>query len=139
MGGRGSGGGRSGGGGGGSQLSKFTNKNIDEIDPNSRQFNEAWQKEYSKMSDEELNRAYTSSRRAMRKANKEYDAEQDKLSKVLDDFRNVKESDSDYKTKSDALSKQMGNVDKARDRASIRQTVHYLAVNEKYNVRGKKK
>jgi len=141
MGGRGSGGGRSGGGGGTakSELSKFTNRDIDLIDVNSPKFKDAWIKEYSQMNDSDLNKAYKNSRQALNKANKNLKSERSKLKSIVDNFRNVKETDSDFKTKTDAMNKQMANVDRALNRVKVKETVHYLAVNEKFNVRGKKK
>ncbi len=138
MGGRGSGGGRNSGGNGGS-LSKFTNKSIDLINPNSKDFNQSWQNEYSKMSDSDLNRAYKNSKQNLNKEYKNLEREQSKLKSILDNFKITKETDFDYKAKSDAINKQMSNVDRALNRVKVRETVHYLAVNERYNVRGKNK
>ena len=63
--------------------------------------------------------------------------EQNKLRKMNEEFRKVNMSDKDYESKSLALDKQISKVSEAQSRADIRTQIHYLAINEKYNVRDK--
>ena len=63
--------------------------------------------------------------------------EQNKLRKMNEEFRKVNMSDKDYESKSLALEKQISKVSEAQSRADIRTQIHYLAINEKYNVRDK--
>ena len=125
MGGRGSGGSRSGG-----SIGK--NYNV-----NSRSFTETVKDEMAKLTDAELKKAITNTRNAMNRATANLVYEQNKLRKMNDEFRNVKMSDSDYESKSKALDKQITKVSEAQSYASARTQIHYLAINERNNIREK--
>ena len=125
MGGRGSGGSR-----GGGSIGK--NYNI-----NSRSFTDTVKDEMANLTDAELKKAITNTRNAMNRAAANLAYEQNKLRKMNDEFRNVKMSDSDYESKSKALDKQIAKVSDAQSYASARAQIHYLAINERNNVREK--
>ena len=125
MGGRGSGGSR-----GGGSIGK--NYNI-----NSRSFTDTVKDEMANLTDAELKKAITNTRNAMNRAAANLAYEQNKLRKMNDEFRNVKMSDSDYESKSKALDKQIAKVSDAQSYASARTQIHYLAINERNNVREK--
>ena len=125
MGGRGSGGSR-----GGGSIGK--NYNI-----NSRSFTDTVKDEMANLTDAELKKAITNTRNAMNRAAANWAYEQNKLRKMNDEFRNVKMSDSDYESKSKALDKQIAKVSDAQSYASARTQIHYLAINERNNVREK--
>jgi len=125
MGGRGSGGSRSGG-----SIGK--NYNV-----NSRSFTDTVKDEMANLTDAELKKAITNTRNAMNRATANLVYEQNKLRKMNDEFRNVKMSDSDYESKSKALDKQIAKVSEAQSYASARTQIHYLAINERNNVREK--
>ncbi len=131
MGGRGSGGGRSGGGGGASKN----------LEPNKEMklttISEHYKDKFSKLTDKELNRAYVNSRNLMKKEYVKAEFEQRKLSKMVDEFKSLSENDPQVATKWEAIEKQTAIRDEARSRAGIREQIHYLAVNERNNVRGK--
>ena len=125
MGGRGSGGSRSGG-----SIGK--NYNV-----NSRNFTDTVKDEMANLTDAELKKTITNTRNAMNRAAANLAYEQNKLQKMNDEFRNVKMSDSDYESKSKALDKQIAKVSDAQSYASARTQIHYLAINERNNVREK--
>ena len=125
MGGRGSGGSR-----GGGSIGK--NYNV-----NSRSFTDTVKDEMANLTDAELKKAITNTRNAMNRATANLVYEQNKLRKMNDEFRNVKMSDSDYESKSKALDKQIAKVSEAQSYASARTQIHYLAINERNNVREK--
>ena len=125
MGGRGSGGSRSGG-----SIGK--NYNV-----NSRSFTDTVKDEMANLTDAELKKAITNTRNAMNRATANLVYEQNKLRKMNDEFRNVKMSDSDYASKSKALDKQIAKVSEAQSYASARTQIHYLAINERNNIREK--
>lgn len=125
MGGRGSGGSRSGG-----SIGK--NYNV-----NSRSFTDTVKDEMANLTDAELKKAITNTRNAMNRATANLVYEQNKLRKMNDEFRNVKMSDSDYESKSKALDKQIAKVSDAQSYASARTQIHYLAINERNNIREK--
>ena len=125
MGGRGSGGSR-----GGGSIGK--NYNV-----NSRSFTDTVKDEMANLTDAELKKAITNTRNAMNRATANLVYEQNKLRKMNDEFRNVKMSDSDYESKSKALDKQIAKVSDAQSYASARTQIHYLAINERNNVREK--
>jgi len=56
---------------------------------------------------------------------------------MTEDFRDVQMTDSDYESKSAALDKQIAKVSEAQSYANARTQIHYLAINEKNNVRAK--
>ena len=113
MGGRGSGGSRSGG-----SIGK--NYNV-----NSRSFTDTVKDEMANLTDAELKKAITNTRNAMNRA----------TANLV--YRNVKMSDSDYESKSKALDKQIAKVSEAQSYASARTQIHYLAINERNNIREK--
>ena len=125
MGGRGSGGSRSGG-----SIGK--NYNV-----NSRNFTDTVKDEMANLTDAELKKAITNTRNAMNRATANLVYEQNKLRKMNDEFRNVKMSDSNYESKSKALDKQIAKVSEAQSYASARTQIHYLAINERNNIREK--
>ena len=125
MGGRGSGGSRSGG-----SIGK--NYNV-----NSRSFTDTVKDEMANLTDAKLKKAITNTRNAMNRATANLVYEQNKLRKMNDEFRNVKMSDSDYESKSKALDKQIAKVSEAQSYASAKTQIHYLAINERNNVREK--
>ena len=125
MGGRGSGGSR-----GGGSIGK--NYNV-----NSRSFTDTVKDEMANLTDAELKKAITNTRNAMNRATANLVYEQNKLRKMNDEFRNVKMSDSDYESKSKALDKQIAKVSEAQSYASAKTQIHYLAINERNNVREK--
>ena len=85
MGGRGSGGGRSGGGGGASSQQDHEVK--------LRSLNEIYQEKYSQMTDSELNRALTNAKNQMNKEQAKVLHEQQKLQKMVDEFKKMKDTD----------------------------------------------
>ena len=125
MGGRGSGGSR-----GGGSIGK--NYNV-----NSRSFTDTVKDEMANLTDAELKKTITNTRNAMNRAAANLAYEQNKLRKMNDEFRNVKMSDSDYESKSKALDKQIAKVSEAQSYASAKTQIHYLAINERNNVREK--
>ena len=56
---------------------------------------------------------------------------------MTEEFRGVQMTDSDYESKSAALEKQIAKVSEAQSYASARTQIHYLAINERNNVREK--
>ena len=63
--------------------------------------------------------------------------EQNKLRKMTEEFRGVQMTDSDYESKSATLDKQIAKVSEAQSYASARTQIHYLAINERNNIREK--
>lgn len=133
MGGRGSGGGKSSGGGKASLGGAFSYIRAN----NNRDFNEQVKSKLSEMTDKELNRAIINTKNQMNNEIVKLALEQNKLRKMNEEFRKVNMSDKDYESKSLALDKQISKVSEAQSRADIRTQIHYLAINEKYNVRDK--
>lgn len=127
MGGRGSGGGRSGGGGGGSASTP----------PKLVNLNEYYKEQYSKMTDLELNRAYVNAQIQLKKEQAKVAFEQNKLSKMVDEFKSLSHDDPKVNEKWDAIEKQTSILNDARSKANIRSQAYLLAVNEKHNVRAK--
>ena len=125
MGGRGSGGSR-----GGGSIGK--NYNI-----NSRSFTDTVKDEMANLTDAELKKAIVNTRNAMNRAAANLAYEQSKLRKMTEEFRGVQMTDSDYESKSAALDKQIAKVSDAQSYASARAQIHYLAINERNNVREK--
>ena len=128
MGGRGSSGGKSGGGGGAS---------IKNNDVRLRSINDIYQEKYSQMTDKELDRAYKNAQVLMNKEQAKVLYEQQKLSKMVDEFKKMKDTDPGVNEKWEAIDKQTSVLNDARSRLDIRTQAFYLAVNEKNNVRGK--
>ena len=125
MGGRGSGGSRSGG-----SIGK--NYNI-----NSRSFTDTVKDKMANLSDAELKKTIVNTKNAMNRAAANLAYEQNKLRKMTEEFRGVQMTDSDYESKSAALEKQIAKVSEAQSYASARTQIHYLAINERNNVREK--
>ena len=125
MGGRGSGGSR-----GGGSIGK--NYNI-----NSRSFTDTVKEEMANLTDAELKKAIVNTKNAMNRAAANLAYEQSKLRKMTEEFRGVQMTDSDYESKSAALDKQIAKVSDAQSYASARAQIHYLAINERNNVREK--
>ena len=125
MGGRGSGGSR-----GGGNIGK--NYNI-----NSRSFTDTVKDEMANLTDAELKKAIVNTKNAMNRAAANLAYEQSKLRKMTEEFRGVQMTDSDYESKSAALDKQITKVSDAQSYASARTQIHYLAINERNNVREK--
>lgn len=125
MGGRGSGGSR-----GGGSIGK--NYNI-----NSRSFTDTVKDEMANLTDAELKKAIVNTKNAMNRAAANLAYEQNKLRKMTEEFRGVQMTDSDYESKSAALDKQIAKVSDAQSYASARAQIHYLAINERNNVREK--
>ena len=125
MGGRGSGGSR-----GGGSIGK--NYNI-----NSRSFTDTVKDEMANLTDAELKKAIVNTKNAMNRAAANLAYEQSKLRKMTEEFRGVQMTDSDYESKSTALDKQIAKVSDAQSYASARTQIHYLAINERNNVREK--
>ena len=125
MGGRGSGGSR-----GGGSIGK--NYNV-----NSRSFTDTVKDEMANLTDAELKKAIVNTKNAMNRAAANLAYEQNKLRKMTEEFRGVQMTDSDYESKSAALDKQIAKVSDAQSYASARTQIHYLAINERNNVREK--
>lgn len=125
MGGRGSGGSR-----GGGSIGK-------EYEVNSRGFTDTVKDKMANLSDAELKKTITNTKNAMNRAAANLAYEQNKLRKMTDEFRGVQITDSDYESKSAALEKQIAKVSEAQSYASARTQIHYLAINERNNVREK--
>ena len=132
MGGRGSGGGKAGG-----SKASLGGAFSDIRANNNRDFNEQVKSKLSEMTDKELNRAIINTKNQMNNETVKLALEQNKLRKMNEEFRKVNMSDKDYESKSLALDKQISKVSEAQSRADIRTQIHYLAINEKYNVRDK--
>lgn len=131
MGGRGSGGGRSGGGGG---ASKNTEQNKE---MQLTTISDFYKDKFSKMTDKELNRAYINSRNLMNKESVKAEYEQRKLSKMVDEFKSLSENSPNIESKWESIEKQSAIRNEAKSKAEIREQIHYLAVHERNNVRGK--
>ena len=125
MGGRGSGGSR-----GGGSIGK--NYNI-----NSRSFTDTVKDEMANLTDAELKKTIVNTRNAMNRAAANLAYEQNILRKMTEEFRGVQMTDSDYESKSAALDKQIAKVSDVQSYASARTQIHYLAINERNNVREK--
>ena len=125
MGGRGSGGSR-----GGGSIGK--NYNI-----NSRSFTDTVKDKMANLTDAELKKAIVNTKNAMNRAAANLAYEQSKLRKMTEESRGVQMTDSDYESKSAALDKQIAKVSDAQSYASARTQIHYLAINERNNVREK--
>ena len=125
MGGRGSGGSR-----GGGNIGK-------EYNVNSRSFTDTVKEKMANLSDAELKKTIVNTKNAMNRAAANLAYEQNKLRKMTEEFRGVQMTDSDYESKSAALDKQIAKVSDAQSYASARTQIHYLAINERNNVREK--
>lgn len=134
MGGRGSGGGRGGGGGGGgTNSSELRNKY--ENDNNS--FRTEFMDKYHQMTDDELNKAYRSTQAQMNKARRNLDAELESFNKIREIFSNADSNDKNFPKISDEFDKQVERVKEARVLSDMRTQIHYIALNEKRNIRKK--
>ena len=126
MGGRGSGGGKSSGGGGASSTP-----------PRLVSVNDYYKEKYSQMNDLELNRAYVNAQNLMKKEQAKVLYEQEKLSKMMEEFKALPANHPEVNKKWDAIDKQMSVLNDARSKSNIRSQAYLLAVNEKYNIRAK--
>lgn len=124
MGGRGSGGSRSSGG-------------ASENPPRLVSINDYYKDKYSKMTDKELNRAYINAQNLMKKEQTKVMYEQEKLAKMMEEFKALPAEHPDVNTKWDAIENQMTKLNDARSKSDIRSQAYLLAVNEKYNIRAK--
>ena len=129
MGGRGSGGGRSGGGGGASSQQDHEVK--------LRSLNDILKEKYSQMTDLELNRAYANAQIQMNKEQAKFLHEQQKLTKMVDEFKAMSNDDPRLDKQWDAIDKQTSIMYDAKSRSEIKSQAFLLAVNEKYNIRAK--
>jgi hypothetical protein len=57
---------------------------------------------------------------------------------MVDDFKKTKSTDPKFNEKWEIVEKQMAKVNERESYANTRTQIHYLAINEKYNVRHKK-
>ena len=126
MGGRGSAGGKSSGGSGASSTP-----------PRLVSVNDYYKEKYSQMNDLELNRAYVNAQNLMKKEQAKVLHEQEKLSKMMEEFKALPENHPEVNKKWDAIDKQMSVLNDARSKSNIRSQAYLLAVNEKYNIRAK--
>lgn len=124
MGGRGSGGSRS-GGGASANPSRLIN------------MKDYYKEKYSQMTDAELKRAYTNAQNLMKKEQVKVEYEQEKLSKMVEEFKLLPNNAPNLNEKWDAIEKQTSILNNARSKADIRSSAFLLAVNERYNVREK--
>jgi len=125
MGGRGSGGGRSSGGG----KSENPPKLVNPIN--------YYKEKYSKMNDNELKKAQVNARKLMKKEQVKVAFEEEKLSKMMEEFKALPNDHPDVNKKWDAIDKQMSVLNDARARATIRSDAYFMAINERFNVRAK--
>ena len=138
MGGRGSGGGKGGGkasaGGtlGGSASNAAKQNEID-----SRGFSKQIQEKLENMTDKELNRTIINSKNLMNNETAKLAYETNKLRKMNEEFKKMKDGDPNIDSKWNAIEKQMAKVSEQQSYANARAQIHYLAINEKYNVRDK--
>ena len=134
MGGRGSGGGRS-GGGGGARANSSELKNKYENDNNA--FRTEFMDKYHQMTDDELNKAYRSTQAQMNKARRNLDAELESFNKIREKFSNGDSNDKNFPKISDEFDRQVERVREARTLSDMKTQIHYLALNEKRNIRKK--
>lgn len=140
MGGRGSGGGRSGGGGGGARTSQelLPNATINKYSIDNRGFIKDIQDKLKPMSDLQLDQQFKSTEREMKKASKQLKQEQSKLNAINKEFDKTTQGSKEYHQKMREMNEQIKNVQIAKEWAGIREQTHFIVVNEKFNVRGKK-
>ena len=101
--GRGSGGGKSSGGGGASSTP-----------PRLVSVNDYYKEKYSQMNDLELNRAYVNAQNLMKKEQAKVLYEQEKLSKMMEEFKALPANHPDVNSKWDAIENQMTKLNDAR-------------------------
>ena len=143
MGGRGSGGGRSGGGGGSASRGTtsqelLTNETINQYATNNRGFIRDIQSKLKSMSDTQLNQQFEITEREMKRSAKKLKQEQNKLKKLNKKFEQTTQGSKEYHQKMKEMNTQINNVEIAKQWAGIRGQAHYIVVNERNNVRGKK-
>ena len=139
MGGRGSGGGKSGGGSKSNSQDLLPNETINKFSINNSGFINDINSKLKNMSDFQLEQQYSITEKAMNKAKTEYKKERDKLQKINTEFDNTSEGQKEYYQKMKEMDNQIKKVQIAQQNANMREQVHFLVVNEKFNVRGKKK
>lgn len=139
MGGRGSGGGKGGGkaSAGGGTLGGSVGNAAKQNEIDSRGFSKQIESKLSNMTDKELNRTIINSKNLMNKENAKLAFERNKLQKLNDEFKKLKDDDPKIDSKWNEIQKQMDKVSEQQSYANARTQIHYLAINEKYNVRDK--
>lgn len=140
MGGRGSGGGRSGGGGGNTRNSQelLPNKTINKYSIDNRGFIKDIQDKLKPMSDLQLDQQFKNTEREIKKASKQLKQEQSKLNKINKEFNKITQGSKEYHQKMKEMNEQIKNVQIAKEWVAIREQTHFIVVNEKFNIRGKK-
>lgn len=141
MGGRGSGGGRSGGGGrSASSSNDLLDKNIiNNYGIDNRSFIGDIQAKLKNMTDAQIDNQYKETKKMAQKAKTEYNRERKRMEKIGKEFDKTQEGTAPYYKKMKEMEQQIKNVQIAQQNANMRHHAHYLVVNEKFNVRGKKK
>lgn len=89
------------------------------------------------MTDLELNRAYANAKIQMDKEQAKFLQEQQKLTKMVEEFKAMSNDDSRLDAKWDGIDKQISIMYDAKSRSEICSQAFLLAVNEKYNIRTK--
>lgn len=137
MGGRGSGGGRSGKASAGGILGGSVSNAAKQNEIDSRSFSKQIQEKLANMTDKELNRTIINSKNLMNKETAKLTYETNKLKTMNEEFKKMKEGDPNIDSKWNAIEKQMAKVSEQQSYTNARSQIHYLAINEKYNVRNK--
>ena len=65
------------------------------------------------------------------------DSELDSFNKIREKFNNTKETDKNFSKVSDEFDQQVERVRAARTQSDMKTQIHYLALNEKRNIRKK--
>lgn len=138
MGGRGSGGGRggrsaAGGGSGGASANNKELLNMYENDNN--KFRQKYMDKYHSMSDEELNKAYRTTQVQMNQAKRKLDSELEKFNSIRKTFSETNEKNKNFSKISDEFDNQVAKVQNARLYSDMKTQIHYIALNEKRNIR----
>ncbi|CCY24449.1 unknown [Brachyspira sp. CAG:484] len=132
MGGRGSGGSR--GGGGGSANTSLKNL-LNTYENDNDTFRQKFMDKYHAMSDEELNKAYRTTQNQMNRARRKYDSELEKFNSIRKTFAETPENDKNFPKISAEFDNQIAIVQNARLHSNMRSQIHYIALNEKRNIR----
>lgn len=143
MGGRGSGGGRGGGGGAAgktnSDMNLLSDETIGKFSINNFGFINDIKTKLSNMSDFQLDQQYSVTKKQLKKAEKEYRKERDKFNVKRQEFDKTTEGTKEYSQKMKEMDSQLRNLQLSQQWLNMREQAHYIVVNEKFNVRGKKK
>lgn len=137
MGGRGSSGGRGGNASTGITLGSSVSNAAKQNEIDSKGFSKQIQEKLANMTDKELNRTIINSKNLMNNENAKLAFERNKLQKLNDEFKKLKDDDPRIDSKWNEIQKQMDKVSEQQSYANARTQIHYLAINEKYNVRDK--